>query len=274
MNDVIDKTQQNVEKPAAGDKPPASGKEIDAGSPKSGKAEAAQQIIDGILSKHELQSPEDLGKFLDDLVGLKSKVGDHDIDELLESRDTLIQYHTQWAAQEEKRKREAETPEETVERLSKELKKRDDLAARQKAAEREARENDKLLSQFNTFVSREVKGLDDLGQHLKPWLIKYLGVNNPIHDHDLSDREGIKKLVLDAAKEMAEMEKAILKKHGIAVDGAPAARKPEASGTPKVATDGESVSDALAAASPQIKNLKQARRSAADFLRSRLQGGR
>jgi len=97
----------------ADDQPPADGKP------------PATDAVKGILEKHGLDSPEQLGELLDSVTGMRSKLGEADLDELMESHQTLQAYRKEWAKQERLQQKENEKPEETITRLERELEERD-----------------------------------------------------------------------------------------------------------------------------------------------------
>ena len=88
--------------------------------------------------------------------------------------------------------------------------------------------------------------------------LRRVGVNNPIHDIDLSDRVGIKKLIQDSGKVFEALEQEILKKAKVKTDEVP------------IISDGDTRQAAPDAGETQPKNLAEARRNATALLHDRL----
>ena len=257
--DVTDKggTPDDQEKPddAAAEKPADDTPPVD----DSGKDREVAQFMDNLLAQYSVESPEQLATFIGELASVKDALGDEDIQDLLDNKDLMIRYQAHWAQQEEAAKREKETPEETVNRLDQELKKVKLAREQEKKRQEEKKENDRLIRDFNSFVGREVEKLK-IGDYLKPHLKKYLGVDNPIHDIDLSNKVGITKLIKDAGKLIEDLEQTILKKANLKKDDVP------------VMDDG---SEGAAAAAPEpeeetVKDMKDARKKATEILKQRL----
>ena len=74
----------------AGGAPPAG----DSDKGKEGARPASSEFITSMLEKHGLESPEQLGEFIDNLTGLKGKLGDADVDEILENHKTIQKANT------------------------------------------------------------------------------------------------------------------------------------------------------------------------------------
>ena len=81
-------------------------------------AAAKQEAFMGeLLLEYDLESPEKLGEFIKDLKTLKGKVGDADIDDLIDNKALMTKYQKHWAAQKATEQKAGETPEETIKRL-------------------------------------------------------------------------------------------------------------------------------------------------------------
>lgn len=144
-------------------------------------------------------------------------MGANDIEELLQNKKELQKIQTDFQRAEEARRRESETPEETIQRLEAQLHKQDQQRQQEQIAKQREAEDAKLIKSFNTYVSKSVEGLDGYSKAENAFLKKYLGVNNPIHDIELTDTAGIKKLITTAAKDFDKLKDAIIEdyeKHG------------------------------------------------------------
>lgn len=270
-NDVEDQTQVDVtDKTAAGDTDVDDKVDTDTADTKvegddtkpavddSGKDREAAQFMDSLMSQYSIETPEQLKDFIGEVAGIKDALGDEDIEDLIANKNLMIRYQMQWDAAEEAKKREGETPEETIKRLDTELQKEKDLKKQEAERAKAAKENDRLINSFNTFVGKEVEALK-IGDYLKPHLKKYLGVDNPIHDADISDKVTLKKLVKDAGRVFEDLEQAILKNAKVKTDDVP---KMTDTDTQTAATD--------TAAENKPKNLAEARKEATAILKQKL----
>jgi len=271
-NEVVDETQKDVTGKEAsaddvnqnGDTDRDEASETDTGKETpvtdgSGKDRDAAQFMDNLMSQYSIETPEQLAEFIGELAGVKDALGDEDIQDLIDNKKTMIRYQMQWAAEKERKQRESETPEETIKRLDGELQKEKDLQTQARKREEDRKENDRLIATFNTFVGKEVDALK-IGDHLKGPLKKYLGVNNPIHDIDLSNKVGIKKLISEAGKAFESLEQEILKKAKVKIEEVP------------TMTDTDTAAASPNESENQPKNLAEARRTATALLKQRLSG--
>lgn len=228
-----------------------------AGTDDSGKDREAAEFMRTLLDTYSVESPDQLNEFIADLSEIKDALGDEDLQDLIDNKKLMLQYHASWNAAEEAKKREGETPEETIKRLEKKLTESESAAKQENLRKQEKQENDKLITGFNSFVSKGVDGLK-IADHLKDPLKKYLGVDNPIHDIDLSNKVGIKKLISEAGKTFEALEQVILKNAKLKKEDVPQMSETETQ-----------------VASPDTdeklpKNLKEARKQATALLKQKL----
>lgn len=267
-SEIIDKTTEDVtDKGGAPDddaiKPDddAAAKPEDKDTPPvddSGKDRETAQFMQNLLEQYNVETPEQLNAFIGELAGIKDALGDEDIQDLLDNKDLMIRYQAHWAEQDEKAKRADETPEETVKRLDGELKKVKLAREQEKERQREQKENARLVTDFNRFVGKEVDSLK-IGDYLKPHLKKFLGVDNPIHDIDLTNKVGIKKLIQDSGRMLEDLEQTILKKAKVKQDD-----------VPKMDDGTESAPAGTEPEEPTVKNMADARKQATALLKQRL----
>jgi hypothetical protein len=213
--------------------------------------------MQGLMAQYNIESPDQLRDFIGEVAGIKDALGDEDIEELIANKQTMIRWQMQWDAAEEAKKRQDETPEETIKRLDGQLQKERDAKKIADEREKQRKENDRMLANFESFVGKEVDALK-VGDYLKPHLKKYLGVGNPIHDTELSDKVMIRKLVKDAGKVFEDLEQAILKNAKVKVDDVP------------TMTDTDAAPAAPDAEDNAPKNLAEARKSATAILKQKL----
>jgi len=226
-------------------------------------ANAQADVLQSILTTHNLDTPEDLADFLGDLVGLKEKLGDDEVEDLLENKETLMQYHRVWAQQEEEKKRANETESETIKRLEGEIVDRDKKTMQAKKVAEQDKENARLVSNFNRSISREVDSNTSIPKYLKAHMKMFLGVDNPIHDIDLSDRKGVKKMVENLAKHAQSLMVAIKSGGKETIPDPETPGQEPAKETPPMQRGAE---PGTPDTKPKIKNLKAARKIATERL--------
>ena len=263
---VVDKTTEDVTDKgktvaAEGDKTPAGDKkEATADAKPAGESGKTPAQIEGILEKYGLDSADALDDFISGMTSLKEKIGANDVEELLQNRNELKKIQTEMARAEEAKRRETETPEETIQRLEGQLAKQQEVRRQEELQKQQAAEDAKLISSFNQYVGKSVDGLEGLNKAESKWLKKYLGVNNPIHDIELSDSAGIKKLITAAAKDFDALRKQIIedyKKNGSREAGGRS--ESDLPPTPKMDRGAEPGSDG---GETKINNMRDARAAA------------
>lgn len=207
---TVDVTDKGKAAAAEGDKTPAGDKKDAGADTKPAGAGKTPAQIEGILEKYGLDSADALEDFIGGLTTLKEKIGANDVEELLQNRNELKKIQTEMARAEEAKRRETETPEETIQRLETQLIQQQELRRQDELRKQQAAEDAKLITSFNTYVSKSVDSLGGYSKAENKFLKKYLGVNNPIHDIELTDSAGIKKLITTAAKDFDALKKAII----------------------------------------------------------------
>jgi len=174
------------------------------------KTDEKTQAVQSILDEYDIDSPKQLGEFLKNLSGLKDQLGDVDLEELKKNSALLKKYQKHWAKEEEAKKEDGETPEETIARL----KKQNEQLDRKRRDEAEMYENaeadKRALNNFNSTVTKAVDALS-VPSAMRPFLLKALGVNNEINEVDMSDKVGIKRITKAAFKDMKELQQAFIK---------------------------------------------------------------
>jgi len=181
--------------------------------PRWKSARTTEKAVNELLEKTGMESLEDLGELLTSSKEIREKLGDLEVDELIERSQELQKVHAFWAEQEEKSKRLDEQPEETIARLEREkIEERRKFRAKEEADDAVI-EAEKAIKNYSstidTVLETEAK---DLSPAVKTFLGKYLGVNNPFNDVDITDKVAIRKMAKDGVKDFRDgLLQAVLK---------------------------------------------------------------
>jgi len=210
----------------------------------SNEDQAKINTLQSLLDDHDIESPEDLKTFVANLATLKDNLGTADLAELKANSALLRRYQKQWEKQEAQKLEENETPEETIARLKKENKAKDEKQRAEAEARKEAQENQKLLNSFNKSVKKIVKSQTDLPESYQNILTEFLGVDNEINEIDLEDTASIKRIAKAASKKIMAFEQDVIKRY--------------LAGKAKVVKM-TSTDETPAAPEKKVKNLKDAR---------------
>lgn len=229
-----------------GDKPPAG----DSDKGKEPERPASSALITSLLEKHGLENPEQLGEFIDGLAGMKGKIGDADVDEILENHKTIQKYRAEWAKQERDKLEEGETPEQTIARLKKEVDDRDKQHARSEQKQKQAEKAKHAVASFESTINSAIKADDSIPAEYRPFMAALLGVRNPINDVDITDPAAIRKVAKEFGPKMIrDLEQAVIARYRTGKIEIVTPPVP-GGGEPPVAAEG------------QPKNMKESRRFA------------
>jgi hypothetical protein len=209
----VSTSEQDVDGDGAGEETDTDGDGVGADSQPKGVTNKDQEFLTNLLLEHDLESPEQLGDFIKSLTGLKGKIGDFDVDDLIENKALMTKYQKHWAAQEAQKKKEGETSEETIARLEREISERDKKDFQTQNQEKELKEARKALDTFNNTVSKTIKGITNVPEEYRDFLGLFMGVNNPINEVDLKDRGRIIELTKKGAKQLLDFEQVIIKRY-------------------------------------------------------------
>jgi hypothetical protein len=236
--------------PKEGDSPRGDRKEPDKGGGE-GTRPKADQAVEAILDKYGLTTHEELKEFIDGLAGLKSKIGEADLDEIMESHETLKTYRKEWVKQEREKLKENESPEETIKRLERE---REEIDARMAKGERQRKQSEaakRSIEEFSRTVVASIEGDESIPEEYRAFAAALLGVKNPINDVDIRDKAAVRKAWKTyGARMVKEFEQAVIKRYRDGKSGLPPTPPPAGGGGAPVAADGKA------------KNLTEARRLA------------
>lgn len=228
------------------EKPP-----VDGGNGAAKPAEAARpdatNLINDILDKHGLSSPEELAEFVDRIAETAGQIGDYDPDDLLKAKTTLDAYQRKWTEAEQAKLKEAETPDQTIARLEREAAARENQAAQRDRQKRNADAAKAAVKTFNDVVVSTVKAEKDIPAEYVPFLHKLLGVGSPVNNVNITDRAAVKKMAKEfGIKEMRDFEQVVIARYR--------AGKTEIPVVPVVASETAPVAD-----EHKPKNLNEAR---------------
>lgn len=215
------------------------------------EVEGAEGRIQAVLDKLGYDDLEELIEDFDSLKELQDTIGDKDAKKLVEDAEYLAKVKEFWKQQDEAKKRESETHDETIERLEREKKEaedklleRDKKDAKKKEQIEQAKKAEKLLKSFNSTVLAEIDKVKDIPKEYRPFLQEFLGVDNPANEINIGVRPEVRKMAKDGIKKFYDLEQIIIKRY---VDGKIK--------TPKITPAEETpVNDEV-----KPKNLKEAR---------------
>jgi hypothetical protein len=168
-----------------------------------------------LIKANGLEDVDELKDLINSGAKVKGKQVDLDrIDEILEKANTLDKYQNYWKQQEELRRRGAETPEETIARLQRDIENRDNENVRKMQQEREAKLAKESVDRYEREVISQLESFDDLTPEVREVIAWSLGKGNECNEIDINDRKAIKKIVNDGVGKYNNLVKTI-KEQGI-----------------------------------------------------------
>lgn len=195
----------------SGGTPPAGDK--DKGGKEAEGRPATSDAISAILEKHGLESPDQLGEFIDNLASLKGKLGDADLDQILENHKTLEKYRSEWARQEREKLEAEETPEQTIARLKKEADDREAAIEKDRRKAKSAERAKQAIADFEATVTSAIKGDESIPQEYRSFVSALAGVKNPMVDVDITDKAAVKKAFKELAKLIPTIEQTVISRY-------------------------------------------------------------
>ena len=250
MADVIDQTTKVIDKSGnTGDGDAG----IDAG--KSGLADGGEATggsgdgfdVNELLDEWGLESPADLKEFVATMHDLKGKIGDQDLDELMEKASTLTKYQQQWAKQEKEKLKEKETPEETIARLEKENEELDLKRKKDSEKTQAVQGAKKAIEGFNSTVSSVIESDKAIPKTWHKYVSEFMGVNNPVNEVNIEDKAAVRRVAKEGLKKMNAFAQLIVNEYRAGKLEIPVVTKTETPATDAVKPKG-------------AKNLRDARR--------------
>jgi hypothetical protein len=247
---------KNADEPKASDKPGDVGKdELEKKDGPAGGKPATTEAIASILEKHGLESPEQLGEFIDGLAGIKGQLGESDLAEIMESHKTLQAYRKEWAKQERLKQKENESPEDTIARLERELEEKEALSAKGEQQRKQAEAAKRHITEFNATIASGIEADTSIPEEYRSFLAAVMGVKNPVNDVDIRDKAAVRKVLKTfGTKLVKDFEQAVIKRYRQGKGDLPPTPPPGGGGGSPVAKD------------TKPKSLSEARRAAHSIL--------
>jgi len=175
--------------------------------------ESGKFDVQEILDEYDLESPADIKDFIANLADLKGKIGDRDFDELVKKAETLETYQQHWAKQEREKKKDGETPEETISRLETELSDSHDEKTKIVDQKKASEAAEKALDNFNDIVSSVIQADKSIAKEYVPYISEFLGIDNPINEVDIENRADVRKIAKNGIKKLQAFEQVIIKRY-------------------------------------------------------------
>lgn len=166
-----------------------------------------------ILDEYGLDSPDDLKEFVAGLSKMQGKIGENDLDTLIENTKTLQRYQADWKAQEEEKRREGETPEETIKRLEKENKNLQTKSTKQVNQQKATKAAETALSDFGDTVSTVIDSTKELPKEYHDMVTEFMGVDNPMMEVDITDKAAVRRLTKAGIKKVQKFEQDVIKRY-------------------------------------------------------------
>jgi hypothetical protein len=236
--------------PAAGDKTPAAADGNGGAKPADASRPDASSLINDILDRHGLSSPEELAEFVDRIAETSGQIGDYDPDELIKAKNTLDAYQRKWNEAEQAKLKESETPEQTIARLEREAAERSNKAFQNDRAKRNADKAKQAVKTFNDVITGTIKAEKDIPEEYVPFLQQLLGVGSPVNDVNITDRAATKKMAKEwGIPQMRAFEQVVIARYRAGKTAIPVV--PSAAGEMAPVVD-----------EPKPKNLLEARTQA------------
>jgi uncharacterized protein with von Willebrand factor type A (vWA) domain len=164
--------------------------------------------VKGLLEANGLEDVEELKDLVESGSKIRGKKVDlENLDDILAKAEKLTQYEKYWQQQAELQRRGAETPEQTVQRLTKALEEREQKESLKEQQEREAKEAKQSISSYEKEVSSQLDVMEDLTPDAKQFLAWSLGVGNECNEIDLKDKKAVRKLTTDGVKKFNDLVK-------------------------------------------------------------------
>ena len=221
---------------------------VDAGTVKDDQLSTSLDVQE-VLEEYDLDSPADLKDFVSELNKKAGKIGDRDLETLVENSKILEKYQADWARMEEEKLRESETPEDTITRLEKE--KRDMITDTTKKAnqEKSQRAAETALGDFGDTVAKVIASAQEVPKEYRDFASQFMGVDNAMNEVDITDKAAVRRVAKANVKLIQKFEQKVIKRY---LDGKVAIPKVTSTETVSNAPGGED------AANP--KTLKEAKK--------------
>lgn len=220
--------------------------------PKWKSARLAEKKLNEILEANDLSDLDDLLELVESGKAVKGKVGDMNIlDEIIEKALTLEKYEQYWTEQEVLKRKQGETPEDTIKRLEQELKEKDKKVKQIEEGTREAKEAKEAIKFYESEVSDLINDVENISKEQRPFVLEFLGINNLSNEIDITDRKAIKSLVSGGVRKFETFKQQVIKDYLAGKEAVPKMSSAAIGGEPE---------------KPRIK-LKDARKALSELYR-------
>lgn len=202
--------------------------------PKAPAAPAAPAVdLKTVLAKHGLADEKALESYLESLSGIKSQLGDKNLDDLLKAQERVQQIEQERARAEREQMKANETPEQTIARLEAEMDKQNRQSKRQAESERKSQAAQAALSSYGSFVDSALSTVADFPQEYAPIVKSIMGVDSDVNDLDITDRNSVFSLTQKIAKNvMQDFANAVINRYRAGKEALPTVPAPSAGGEP------------------------------------------
>lgn len=182
--------------------------------PKWKSARLAEKKLNEILEANDLTDIEDLVELVESGKKVKGKLTDvNALDNIIEKAMTLEKYEQYWAEQEERKRRTEEDPEDTIKRLERELKDKEKVLEKTEKEKKEIQEAKNAIRFYESEVSDMIKEVENISKDQRPFVLEFMGVNNPANEIDITDKRAIKRLVSDGIKKLETYDQQVIKNY-------------------------------------------------------------
>ena len=171
---------------------------------------AANEKLQSILKANDLEDADDLIELVQSGKAVKGRVDVTQLDGLIEKAQKLDKYEAYWKDQEERKRREVEDPDQTIARLEKALKFKDQTDRQKEDQRQQAEKAKQAINSYEREVSNLVKELE-VSKEQQSFILEFFGVGNPANDIDITDRKAIKKLITEGLKKKETYDQAVIK---------------------------------------------------------------
>ena len=178
--------------------------------PKWKAARQAEKKLQELLKANDVDDPDELLELAKSGKTVKGKLSDlNQIDDIIEKAKRLDSYEVVWRQQEEERRRGAETPEQTIARLEKQLKGKEAADRHKEEKQKQQEAAKQALKNYDREVQSLVKEME-LPKEQQAFAMEFMGVNNPFNEIDITDRKAINRMVADQKKKLESFKQSVI----------------------------------------------------------------
>ncbi|MEJ5360144.1 MAG: hypothetical protein WHT06_15900 [Desulfobacterales bacterium] len=179
----------------------------------AGRPETSKEI-EAILDKYGLDSPEELKDFLDNLAGLREKLAGEDLEEILQNHKEMQKFRREWARAQREKLKEQETPEQTIERLERELAAIESERMKSAKEQKRAESAKRAVEAYYRTVRQAIQADESIPEDYRPFVEAFMGVESPVNDIDIEDRAAVRKAWKTwGAKMVKDFEQAVIRRY-------------------------------------------------------------